>query len=126
MTRTIREYLRAGHLGDLPKLMRKGRDLYAMQLFDEHLIDLVNSGLIARVTAIHASSNPEELERALHGERGQASSSASVRCQRAAVVSVSRSAGSTWSPTPIVIMRSDSRGDQPRASSASESQGAPR
>ncbi|MGN6104602.1 MAG: type IV pilus twitching motility protein PilT [Kofleriaceae bacterium] len=68
VTRTIRECVRAGRLADIPDLVRKGRDLYSMQLFDQHLIDLVNSGLISMETAIYASSNPEEFERALRVE----------------------------------------------------------
>jgi twitching motility protein PilT len=68
VTRTIRECVRSGRLGDIPELVRKGRDLYSMQLFDQHLIDLVNSGLISMETAIYASSNPEEFERALRVE----------------------------------------------------------
>ncbi|MCX5745175.1 MAG: PilT/PilU family type 4a pilus ATPase [Proteobacteria bacterium] len=65
VTRTIRESIRAGRLSDIPEQVRKGRDLYSMQLFDQHLIDLVNTGLISMETAIYASSNPEEFERAL-------------------------------------------------------------
>jgi twitching motility protein PilT len=65
VTRTIRECLRANRMNDIPELIRKGRDLYSMQLFDQHLIDLVNSGLVTMETAIYASSNPEEFERAL-------------------------------------------------------------
>ena len=53
---------------DIPELIRKGRDLYSMQLFDQHLIDLVNAGLVSMETAIYASSNPEEFERALRVE----------------------------------------------------------
>jgi twitching motility protein PilT len=68
VTRTIRECVRAGRLTDVPELIRKGRDLYSMQLFDQHLIDLVNSGLVSMETAIYASSNPEEFERALRVE----------------------------------------------------------
>lgn len=68
VTRTVRECLRAGRLSDLHELMRKGRDLYSMQLFDQHLMDLVNSGLITMETAIYASSNPEEFERSLRVE----------------------------------------------------------
>ncbi len=68
VTRTIRESIRAGRLADVPELIRKGRDLYSMQLFDQHLIDLVNTGLISMETAIYASSNPEEFERALRVE----------------------------------------------------------
>jgi twitching motility protein PilT len=65
VTRTIRECIRSGRLADVPELIRKGRDLYSMQLFDQHLIDLVNAGLVSMETAIYASSNPEEFERAL-------------------------------------------------------------
>jgi len=68
VTRTIRECLRSGRMNDIPELIRKGRDLYSMQLFDQHLIDLVNSGLITMETAIYASSNPEEFERSLRVE----------------------------------------------------------
>jgi twitching motility protein PilT len=64
VTRPIRECLRAGRLSEIPDLIRTGRALSAMQLFDQHLIELVNSGLISMETAIHASANPEELERA--------------------------------------------------------------
>lgn len=68
VTRTVRECLRAGRMNDIPELIRKGRDLYSMQLFDQHLLDLVNSGLISMETAIYASSNPEEFERVLRVE----------------------------------------------------------
>ena len=66
VTRPIRECLRAGRLCDVPELIRNGRELHAMQLFDQHLIDLVNGGQVSAETAIYASANPEELERALH------------------------------------------------------------
>lgn len=65
VTRTIREAIRSGRLSDIPELIRKGRDLYSMQLFDQHLVELVSSGLISMETAIYASSNPEEFERSL-------------------------------------------------------------
>ena len=69
VTRTIRECIRTpGRLGEIPDLIRKGRDLYSMQLFDQHLLDLVNAGLIAMETAVYASSNPEEFERSLRIE----------------------------------------------------------
>ncbi|HEY0195430.1 MAG TPA: PilT/PilU family type 4a pilus ATPase [Kofleriaceae bacterium] len=68
VTRTIRECVRGGRLADIPEMIRKGRDLYSMQLFDQHLIDLVNSGLITMEAAIYASSNPEEFERSLRVE----------------------------------------------------------
>jgi twitching motility protein PilT len=68
VTRAIRECLRSGRMTEIPELIRKGRDLYSMQLFDQHLIELVNSGQISMAAASHASSNPEELERALRAK----------------------------------------------------------
>jgi twitching motility protein PilT len=66
VTRSMKECIRnAGRLGDIPELIRKGRDLYSMQLFDQHLAELVTSGVIALETAKHAASNPEDLERSL-------------------------------------------------------------
>jgi twitching motility protein PilT len=67
-TRAIRDCLHAGRLTELPELIRQGRELHSMQLFDQHLLDLVHSGRVAMQAAIYASSNPEELERALRVE----------------------------------------------------------
>ena len=66
VTRTIRECIRQGRLGDIAELIRKGRDLYNMQLFDQHLLDLAQAGLISVEAALYASSNPEDFERALN------------------------------------------------------------
>jgi twitching motility protein PilT len=65
VTRTIRECIRSGRLDEIPDLVRKGRDLYSMQLFDQHLLDLVSAGLISMEAAIYASTNPEEFERSM-------------------------------------------------------------
>jgi len=65
---TVRACLRAGRVVELPELIRTGREQHATQLFDQHLIDLVNDGLVSREAAIHTSSNPEETERALSRE----------------------------------------------------------
>jgi twitching motility protein PilT len=66
VTRTIRECIRGNRLAEVPELVRKGRDLYSMQLFDQHLLDLCSAGLISMEAAIYASSNPEEFERSLN------------------------------------------------------------
>lgn len=69
VTRTIRECIRQpGRLQEIPELIKKGRDLYSMQLFDQHLLDLVSADLISMESAIYASSNPEEFERSLRIE----------------------------------------------------------
>jgi len=66
VTRTVRECIRTpGRLGDIPALIKKGRDLYRMQLFDQHLLELVNAGIISMEAATYASTNPEEFERSL-------------------------------------------------------------
>ena len=61
VTRTIRECIRSARLNDIPELIRKGRDLYSMQLFDQHLIDLVNAGLVSMETAIYAQLEPRRV-----------------------------------------------------------------
>ncbi len=66
VTRTIRESIRQGRLEDIPDLVAKGRDLYSMQLFDQHLVELTQAGLISVEAAIYASTNPDEFERALN------------------------------------------------------------
>jgi twitching motility protein PilT len=66
VTRTIRECIRSGRLDDIPDLIAKGRDLYSMQLFDQHLVELTQAGVISVEAAIYASSNPDEFERALN------------------------------------------------------------
>jgi twitching motility protein PilT len=69
VTRAAREHIRVRErLGELREVIRKGRDLYQMQLFDQHLLDLVHSGLISMETAVHHASNPEEFERSLRVE----------------------------------------------------------
>jgi len=68
ITGPIRDCLRAGRLSELPDLIRTGHASVTMQLFDQHLGELVNGGLISREAAIHASSNPEELARGLRLE----------------------------------------------------------
>jgi twitching motility protein PilT len=69
VTRAAREHIRVrDRLGDLRELIRKGRDLYQMQLFDQHLLDLVHTGLISMEAAMYHSSNPDELERSMRVE----------------------------------------------------------
>jgi len=68
VTRTIRDAIRTNRLTEIPEMIRKGRDLYSMQLFDQHLVELVNSGLVTMETAVYAATNPEEFERQLRME----------------------------------------------------------
>jgi twitching motility protein PilT len=66
VTRSIRESIRQNRLQEIPELIRKGRDLYSMQMFDQHLLDLVQAGAISMEAAVYASSNPEEFERSVN------------------------------------------------------------
>ena len=64
VTRTIRECVRSrDRIGDIPDMIRKGRDLYSMQLFDQHILELYTNGVISMETAQYAATNPEEFER---------------------------------------------------------------
>jgi len=66
VTRSVRECVRSPvRWNDIPDLMRRGRDLYGMQLFDQHLLELVSHGKISLESAVYASSNPEEFERSM-------------------------------------------------------------
>jgi len=66
VTRSVRECIRAaGRLGEVPELMKRGRDLYGMQLFDQHLLELVAQQRITMEVAVYAASNPEEFERSM-------------------------------------------------------------
>ena len=64
-TPAIRACLRTGRLQEVPELIAQGRDSHAMQRFDQHLVELMNQGLITKEAALSASSNPEEIEHAL-------------------------------------------------------------
>jgi twitching motility protein PilT len=66
VTRTIQECIRAPEkLGELPHHVANGRDLYGMQTFDQHLIELFQQKRVAFDVAKMASTNPEEFQRSL-------------------------------------------------------------
>jgi twitching motility protein PilT len=66
VTRSVRECIRTpGRLDEVPELMKRGRDLYGMQLFDQHLLELVAAQQISMDVALYAASNPEEFERSI-------------------------------------------------------------
>ena len=66
-TRTVREYIRRGddRLGELSKVIEQGRDLYGMQTFDQHLLDLYRAGHLKLEVGKSAASNPEDFERSV-------------------------------------------------------------
>ena len=62
-TGTVRDMIRdAGRVAELRDYVRESREQYGMQTFDQHLMDLVESGSVTYETAIAASSNPADFE----------------------------------------------------------------
>ena len=56
----------ADRTANLKSVIEKGADQYGMQSFDQHLLKLHGQGQITLEVARAASSNPDDLERALH------------------------------------------------------------
>ena len=62
-TGTARDMIRdANRVAELRDYIRDGREQYGMQTFDQHLMDLVDSGAVTYETAVAASSNPADFE----------------------------------------------------------------
>jgi twitching motility protein PilT len=65
-TRTVREQIRRGDkTSDIVTTIEQGRDLYGMQTFDQHLIELYRAGELKIEVGKAAASNPEDFERAV-------------------------------------------------------------
>lgn len=63
-TRTVREYIRRGdRLAELTNIIEQGKDLYGMQTFDQHLLELYRAGELKLEVGKAAASNPEDFER---------------------------------------------------------------
>ncbi len=52
---------------EIPDAIAEGHDIYGSQTFDQHLYDLVVSGIISEKTALEASSTPSDLKLRLEG-----------------------------------------------------------
>ena len=66
VTRTIQECIRhPDKLLEIPQHITKGKDLYGMQTFDQHLLELFQRNKISFEVAKMAASNPEEFQRSL-------------------------------------------------------------
>jgi len=65
-TRTVREHIRRGdRLAELYNIIVQGKDLYGMQTFDQHLLDLYKEGHLKIEVAKSAATNPEDFERSI-------------------------------------------------------------
>lgn len=66
VTRTLQECIRDGaKTADIPDHIQKGGEMYGMQTFDAHLIQLVRDGKIELENAKMAATNPADLERVI-------------------------------------------------------------
>ncbi|MBI5509095.1 MAG: PilT/PilU family type 4a pilus ATPase [Deltaproteobacteria bacterium] len=66
VTRTIQECIRhEDKLTEVPAHITKGKDLYGMQTFDQHLLELFQRKKISFEVGKMAASNPEEFQRSL-------------------------------------------------------------
>ena len=69
-TRTVREHVRRGkRTRGLLAIMDKGKDLYGMQTFDQHLLELYQAGQVKLEVAKSHAKNPDELEKTAVGEK---------------------------------------------------------
>jgi twitching motility protein PilT len=65
-TQTIRACIREPERrAEIREQIMRGRELYRMQTFDQHLADLVRSGCVSLQAAKAAATRPDELERGL-------------------------------------------------------------
>jgi len=64
-TKTVQEYIREDRANELKDVIEKGRDMFGMQSFDQHLTELYRAGDITLETAQSAASNPADFQRAL-------------------------------------------------------------
>jgi twitching motility protein PilT len=64
-TKTVEQYIRDDRAAELKDVIEKGRDMFGMQSFDQHLTQLYRAGDITLETAQSAASNPADFQRAL-------------------------------------------------------------
>lgn len=81
VTSTIRDLIRdRARVAEIRDYIEEGRDQYGMQSFDQHLMDLVESGVVSFEVARAAASNPGDFELKLRTlkRRSRVASSAEV------------------------------------------------
>jgi twitching motility protein PilT len=62
-TPTIRDLILDGkRIGEIREFIEEGRDQYGTQSFDQHLADLVNSGVVTFDVALAASTRPADFQ----------------------------------------------------------------
>jgi twitching motility protein PilT len=61
-TPTIRDLILQNNVGEIRDYMAEGRDQYGMQTFDQHLADMVTSGIVSFEVALAASTRPADFQ----------------------------------------------------------------
>jgi Tfp pilus assembly ATPase PilU len=61
-TPTIRKLIEEGNTGRIDKVIADSASLYRMQTQNQHLLRLVNEGLITKEDALKVSNNPNDLK----------------------------------------------------------------
>ncbi|HZH74654.1 MAG TPA: type IV pilus twitching motility protein PilT [Archangium sp.] len=67
-TKSVEQYIREDRANELKDVIEKGRDMFGMQSFDQHLSQLYKEGQITLETAQSAATNPADFQRALEFE----------------------------------------------------------
>ncbi|HYO66450.1 MAG TPA: ATPase, T2SS/T4P/T4SS family, partial [Archangium sp.] len=67
-TKSVEQYIREDRANELKDVIEKGRDMFGMQSFDQHLSYLYKQGEITLETAQSAATNPADFQRALEFE----------------------------------------------------------
>ena len=62
LTPAIRDLILEARIGEIRDFIADGREMYQMQTFDQHLVDLVNADLVSFDIAKAASSRPADFE----------------------------------------------------------------
>jgi twitching motility protein PilT len=62
VTPAIRDLILEARIGEIRDFIADGREQYGMQTFDQHLVDLVNSGVVSFDLAKAASTRPADFE----------------------------------------------------------------
>jgi len=64
-TKSVEQYIREDRANELKDVIEKGRDMFGMQSFEQHLSQLYKEGHISLETAQSAATNPADFQRAL-------------------------------------------------------------
>jgi twitching motility protein PilT len=75
-TSRVGEMISEGRDSEIPDAIAEGKEIYGSQTFDQHLLDLIDDGIITEDTALEYATSPSDLKLKLQGiGRGDKSNS---------------------------------------------------